>query len=75
MQDRPLPQAFYTSDRWMFYYYFVACAVVVSDTVVGGVVIVVYLITLWYCIILTPCSTLFYLFLSQIILSVLFLKH
>lgn len=59
MQDRLLPQAFYTSDRWMFYYlYFVTCVVVVSDTVVGGVVIVVQLITLLYCVILTLCSTL-----------------
>lgn len=67
MQDRVLPQAFYTSGRWMFYYsYFVTCVVVVSDTVVGGGVIVVYLITLWYCIILSLCSTLFYLFLSWV---------
>lgn len=76
VQDRLLPQAFYTSDRWMFYYFcFVTSVVVVSDTVVGDVVIVVHLITLWYCVILTLCSTLFYLFLSCVILTVLFLKH
>lgn len=43
----------------MFYYsYFVTCIVEVSDTVGGGGVIVVYLITLWYCVILTLRSTL-----------------